>query len=140
MPTLDTIAEALHRELEARTAARDRALTHARQLVRACAHAIRATHRDDHAQAAERLEAARTLDLLRHGYSPETERLLGLMDDIYAVLVTMDYPDAVTYGLRRLTDIARSPLERTRGDVTLSLRQDALERSLRRLEDRLPPD
>ena len=78
--------------------------------------------------------------MLRHGYSPETERLLGLMDDIYAVLVTMDYPDAVTYGLRRLTDIARSLLESTRGDVTLSLRQDALERSLRRLEDRLSPD
>ena len=57
----------------------------------------------------------RCLDILRHGHSQEAERLLGHMDEIYAVLVTMDYPDAVTYGLRRLTDVDRSLLERTRG-------------------------
>lgn len=79
----------------------------------------------------------RCLDILRHGYSDEAERLLGHMDDIYAVLVTMDYPDAVTGGLRRLTDIARSINERTRGDMTISLRQEHLEDSLRRLERRL---
>ncbi len=59
------------------------------------------------------------------------------MDDIYAILVTMDYSDAITYGLRRLTDIARSIIERTRGDVTISYRQQRLEDSLRQAEERL---
>lgn len=79
----------------------------------------------------------RCLDILRHGHSEEAERLLGQMDDIYAVLVTMDYPDAVTRGLRRLTDICRSLVERTRGDMTISLRQQRLEASLRTLEEKL---
>lgn len=79
----------------------------------------------------------RCLDILRHGHSTEAERLLGQMDDIYAVLVTMDYPDAVTRGLRRLTDICRSLVERTRGDMTISLRQQRLEASLQSLEDKL---
>lgn len=79
----------------------------------------------------------RCLDILRHGYSDEAERLLGHMDDIYAVLVTMDYPDAVTGGLRRLTDICRSIIERTRGDITMSLREERLEKRLRELETRL---
>jgi translin len=79
----------------------------------------------------------RIMDLLRHGHSPEVEKLLAHMDDIYAVLVTMDYPDAVTGGLRRLTDVCRSIVERTRGDVTLSLRQNRLEENLRKVEERL---
>lgn len=85
----------------------------------------------------------RCLDILRDGYSEEAERLLDYMDDIYAVLVTMDYPDAITGGLRRLTDIARSINERTRGDLTLNQRQAHLELSLRQLEiklDRLNKD
>jgi translin len=80
----------------------------------------------------------RCLDILRHGYSDEAECLLNHMDDIYSVLVTMDYPDAITGGLRRLTDIVRSINERTRGDMTLSLRQQHLEESLRLLQDKLP--
>jgi translin len=79
----------------------------------------------------------RCLDILRHGYSQEAERLLDHMDNIYAVLVTMDYPDAVTGGLRRQTDIVRSVTERTRGDLTISLRQEHLEQSLSHLESRL---
>jgi translin len=79
----------------------------------------------------------RCLDILRHGYSGEVERLLQHMDDIFNVLVTMDYPDAVTGGLRRLTDVARSIIERTRGDVTLSIRQQRLQLALRRFERRL---
>jgi translin len=79
----------------------------------------------------------RCLDLLRLGHSQESERLLSWMDDIYTVLVTMDYPDAITGGLRRLTDIARGVTERTRGDMTISRRQEQLERSLQRLEDKL---
>ncbi|GAB4522720.1 MAG: haloacid dehalogenase [Anaerolineales bacterium] len=79
----------------------------------------------------------RCLDILRGGYSPEVERLLTYMDDIFAVLVTMDYPDAITQGLRRLTDITRSLIERTRGDLTINLRQQHLENALQRLEQRL---
>lgn len=79
----------------------------------------------------------RCLDILRHGYSEEAERLLAFMDDIYAILVTMDYADAVTDGLRRLTDITRSINERTRGDLTINLRQEHLEQSLKELETRL---
>jgi translin len=75
----------------------------------------------------------RCLDLLRTGHSTDAERLLLHMDDIYTVLVTMDYPDAVTGGLRRLTDIVRGVTERTRGDMTLSLRQAQLEDNLHRL-------
>lgn len=79
----------------------------------------------------------RCLDVLRQGYSQEVERLLGHMDDIYAVLVTMDYPDAITNGLRRQTDVVRSILERTRGDVTFSLRGEHLVRSISRLSQQL---
>ena len=79
----------------------------------------------------------RCLDVLLKGRSTEAERLLGEMDDIYAILVTMDYPDAITGGLRRLTDVARGIIERTRGDLTISLRQERLESSLHELEIRL---
>ena len=75
----------------------------------------------------------RTLDILRHGYSQEAERLLGIMDDIYSVLVTMDYPDAITSGLRRQTDLARGIVEKTRGDITFSLRGEHLEQAIGRL-------
>lgn len=76
----------------------------------------------------------RTLDILRHGYSEDAERLLDHMDEIYASLVTMDYPDAITGGLRRLTDIVRGVTERTRGDMTLSIRQQRLEAQLQKVE------
>jgi translin len=75
----------------------------------------------------------RCLDILRQGYSEEAERLLGCMDDIYALLVTLDYPDAITNGLRRQTDLVRGIVERTRGDLTISLREQHLEQSLARL-------
>jgi len=79
----------------------------------------------------------RVLDMLLKDNADEAGRLLGEMDDIYAILVTMDYPDAITGGLRRLTDVARGIIERTRGDYTLSLRQERLENSLREFEIRL---
>lgn len=82
----------------------------------------------------------RSLDLLRHGYSAEVERLLTTMDDIYSILVTMDYPDAITNGLRRQTDIARSIIERTRGDITFSLRGEHLEQAIRRLSQQISGD
>ena len=58
----------------------------------------------------------RCLDILRQGYSKDAERLLNHMDDIYAILITMDYPNAITGGIRRQTDIVRGITERTRGD------------------------
>jgi translin len=86
----------------------------------------------------------RCLDILRHGYSQEAEALLVHMDDIYDLLVTMDYPDAITNGLRRQTDVARSIIERTRGDITVSLRGEHLEQAISRLSaeldgEELPP-
>jgi translin len=208
MHNLDAIAEKIHQSFETRTAVRDQALTQARTLIRYCAHAIRAIHRDEYDLACEQLEEARQLvatmqanlsgypdlyyagytqdalkefaeanlvlalvkddplptpeelslesatymqglaeaaselrrrclDLLLEGKSQESERALSNMDDVYDILVTMDYPDAITGGLRRLTDLVRNVTERTRGDLTLSLRQENLEDSLRRLEERL---
>ena len=79
----------------------------------------------------------RILDILRSGYSEEAERLLGIMDEIYSVLVTMDYPDAITNGLRRQTDLARGIIEKTRGDVTQSLRSKHLTQAIRELSEKL---
>ncbi|MFN8516173.1 MAG: haloacid dehalogenase [Thermomicrobiales bacterium] len=72
------------------------------------------------------------LDKLRAGNVAPAEWALATMDDVYGLLVTVDYPDAVTNGLRRTTDMLRGVLERTRGDVTVTVRQQALERSLER--------
>ncbi len=208
MQNLDEISERIRHSFDARTAARDRALTQARTLTRFCANAIRAVHRNENELAQSNLveaknladgfrtelseypdlffagytqdalkeyaeanivyalvnnsllpnpedlgleyatylqglaEAAgelrrRCLDILRHGHSDEAERLLNHMDDIYAILVTMDYPDAITGGLRRLTDIVRGVTEKTRGDMTISQRQEKLEESLERLDKKL---
>lgn len=79
----------------------------------------------------------RILDILRTGYSQEAERLLNHMDDIYSVLVTMDYPDAITNGLRRQTDNVRGIIEKTRGDITFSLRGEDLAQAIRRLDKQL---
>jgi len=206
MDLLDTIAENIHHSFETRTKARDQALEQTRLLIRYCANAIRAVHREDQDLALKYLKDAadlaqaltknavdhpdfyyagytqdalkeyaeahltyalingdtiptpeelnigavpyikglaetsgelrrRCLDMLRRNRSEEAERILEDMDDIYAVLVTMDYPNAITSGLRRQTDIVRSITERTRGDLTLSLRQEQLEKKLQAFED-----
>ena len=82
----------------------------------------------------------RILDILRSGYSQEAERLLSHMDDIYSALVTMDYPDAITGGLRRQTDIVRNLVEKTRGDVTFSLRGEDLTQAISTLSRQLNRD
>jgi translin len=74
------------------------------------------------------------LDMLRRGEVEGCEQLLMAMDDIYSLLVTLDYPDALTGGLRRTTDNTRGILEKTRGDLTLALRQEALVEALRAAE------
>ncbi len=88
------------------------------------------------AEAATELRR-RILDIIRHGHSEEAERLLGTMDEIYSILVTFDFNDSITLGLRRRTDTVRAVLERTRGDVTTSLRQADLEQALEALESRI---
>ena len=52
------------------------------------------------------------------------------MDDVYDALITVDFPDALTHGLRRTVDALRAVLERTRGDVTITVLQERLRRSL----------
>lgn len=208
MDKLEIAAEEIREKFDIQTAAREKALSVSRSLIRQCALAIRAVHRDDLDVMQEHLLEAktlantlktnladhpdlyftgytqdalkeyveakvtcalikneplvmpdeldvphatymkglaevvgelrrRTLDELRNGYSEETERLLTHMDEIYAVLVTMDYPDAITHGLRRQTDIARSIIERTRGDITFSLRGEHLEKKIIELSTQL---
>lgn len=88
------------------------------------------------AEAATELRR-RILDIIRGGHEQEVERLLDNMDEIYSVLVTFDFSDSITGGLRRRTDVLRSVLERTRGDVTTSLRQTELEAALEALERKL---
>lgn len=80
------------------------------------------------------------LDVIRSGRVADGERGLEAMDTIYSYLVTVDYPDAVTGGLRRTTDMVRGVLERTRGDFTTAVRQDQLQDSLHALESRLPSE
>jgi translin len=211
MHNLEEVAERIRQSFDARTHARDQALAQSRTIIKFCAHAIRATHRNERDLALENLRLAqnlvkelknnlsgypdlyhagytqnalkeyaeanivfalidngdlpdpeeldlsyssylqglaeaagelrrRCLDSLRKDNSKDAELILSQMDDIYAVLITMDYPDAITGGLRRLTDIVRGVTERTRGDLTLSLRQEQLEKSLEQLEDKLSRD
>ncbi len=85
------------------------------------------------AEAATELRR-RILDLIRTDRFEEAERLLRAMDEIYEVLITMDYPDAITGNLRRATDVVRGTLERTRGELTLSLREHRLQQALQRME------
>lgn len=79
------------------------------------------------------------LDLLRRGEIAESERILSAMEDMFYVLVSMDFPDAITRNLRRSTDMARGIMERTRGDLSITLvqrnLQEALERHARGLLD-----
>jgi translin len=70
------------------------------------------------------------LDIIRHGHAERCESVLRVMEDIYSLLVTVDYPDAITDGLRRTTDLVRGVLERTRGDVTFALQQRQLTEAL----------
>jgi len=73
------------------------------------------------------------LDSMRQGDVSRGEEMLQIMDDIYSVLVTMDFPDAITGGLRRTTDMVRGVLEKTRSDLTLIVRQKDLENRLEKI-------
>lgn len=207
MDNLDQIADRIRANFAAKNAARDTALERSRTLIRHCANAIRAAHRNERDAAREHIAAAkeivdairadlasypdlyhagytqdalkeyaeavivyalvgneplpepeaigveyaaylnglgeaagelrrRCLDIIRHDHTEEAERLLEAMDDIYSLLVTVDYPDAITGGLRRTTDLVRGVTERTRGDITTSLRQYRLQEALKQVEGR----
>ena len=82
----------------------------------------------------------RILDILRHDTLDEAERLLDIMDEIYGLLVTMDFPDALTNNLRRTTDMVRGVTERTRGDITTSFQQRELKHALESVEQKLSGD
>ncbi|HEY7413763.1 MAG TPA: hypothetical protein VH593_01110 [Ktedonobacteraceae bacterium] len=77
------------------------------------------------------------LDQLRQGNFDHCEAYLNSMDDIYALLTTIDFPDAITAGLRRTTDATRGILEKTRGDLTTAVSQAHLERSMKNLYQEL---
>ena len=79
----------------------------------------------------------RLLDLLRTGDVEQAEQLLAAMEEMYGVLVTMDYPDAITMNLRRATDVSRSLIEKTRGDLSISVVQKDLRDALDRHADEL---
>jgi translin len=208
MDQLSEIIDGIRDALTVENSARDQALQRSRGLTRLCAHAIRATHREEWGVAADKIDQAkeeataliedlrafpdlyhagytqdalkeyieavltyaiirgeplaspkslnvepstylgglaeaatelrrRILDLLRHRHDEEAERLLAAMDAIYDELITIDFPDAITQGLRRRSDVLRGVLERTRGDLTNSLRQQELQDALRDLERHL---
>ena len=208
MDNLEGISERVRHDFEARNAARDLALQRSRTLIRHCANAIKAVHRQEWSLVEERLETARqaagelaagvkeypdlyytgytqdalkeyveafatysivrgtplpepedleveyntylnglaeaamelrrhVLDIIRHGHSEEAERLLDAMDNVYDMLVTFDFPDAITGGLRRRVDTVRGVVQRTRGDLTNSLRRQKLVDAITRLETRL---
>ena len=77
------------------------------------------------------------LDLIRHDEVEEAERYLEMMDEILQTIMSFDYPESVTKGLRKRSDQARGAVERTRGDLTTALRQSRLERRMKELEDAL---
>jgi translin len=77
------------------------------------------------------------LDSLRRDDLVEAERLMGIMDEVYGQLITIDFPDGMTGGLRRTTDMVRGVVEKTRGDLTTAVRQEKLQVALQKLEARL---
>ncbi len=77
------------------------------------------------------------LDIIREDQVARSDELLNAMDDIYYLLVSFDYPDALTGGLRRTTDAARAIMERTRGDLTTALRQKKLKQAISDLEEKI---
>ncbi|NPV68081.1 MAG: haloacid dehalogenase [Anaerolineae bacterium] len=97
---------------------------------------LSSTYLNGLAEAASELRR-HVLNLLRDGEMDEARRLLDVMDTIYDVLFSFGYPDAITGGLRHRVDQLRAVLERTRGDVTASLRQELLLSAMRELEERL---
>lgn len=77
------------------------------------------------------------LDRMRQGNLDGCEEILADMDEIYSLLITLDYPDAITGNLRRTTDSVRGIVEKTRGDLTVGVSQTRLSDVMHRVEERL---
>ncbi len=88
------------------------------------------------AEAASELRR-HTLDLMRRNRLDRAEEMLAIMDEVYSQLMTVDFPDAITAGLRRTTDMLRGVVERTRGDLTTALRQEMMRQALSDFEERI---
>jgi translin len=78
-----------------------------------------------------------SLDLMRQNELERAEHMLGVMDEVYSQLMTVDFPDAITGGLRRTTDMLRGVVQRTRGDLTTAIRQEMMREALRDFEVRI---
>jgi translin len=78
-----------------------------------------------------------SLDLMRQNKLERAEHMLGVMDEVYSQLMTVDFPDAITGGLRRTTDMLRGVVQRTRGDLTTAIRQEMMREALRDFEARI---
>jgi len=78
-----------------------------------------------------------SLDLMRQNRLERAETIMAIMDDIYSQLIAIDFPDAITSGLRRTTDMLRGVVERTRGDLTTAFRQEMMRRALHDFETRI---
>jgi translin len=81
-----------------------------------------------------------TLDLMRQNRLDRAEEMMSIMDDVYSHLMTVDFPDVITSGLRRTTDMLRGVVERTRGDLTTAIRQEMMRQALQDFEARLGMD
>jgi translin len=77
------------------------------------------------------------LDLMRQNRLQRAEEILAIMDEVYSQMISVDFPDAITGGLRRTTDMLRGVVERTRGDLTTAIRQEMMRQALREFEARL---
>ena len=77
------------------------------------------------------------LDLMRQNRLERAEQMLTVMDEVYSQLMTVDFPDAITGGLRRTTDMLRGVVQRTRGDLTTAFRQEMMREALREFEERI---
>jgi translin len=208
MDRLESIVEGIRTEFEAKSAVRDAALERSRALIRYCANAIRAAHREDLIGAQRLLDTAgeaahemvadlepypdlyyagytqdalkeyveaqvvhsfiksgdlptpadlgvespaylkglaeaasemrrHALDLMRQNKLGRAEEILAIMDEVYSQLMTVDFPDVITAGLRRTTDMLRGVVERTRGDLTTAIRQEMMRQALNDFEQRI---
>lgn len=77
------------------------------------------------------------LDLIRLDRAEDGEKYLNIMDEFFTEMTSFDYPDAITRGLRKKADTARSLIERTRGDLTNALQAKKLMKSMDKLRDDL---
>jgi translin len=74
---------------------------------------------------------------MRQNELRRAEEMLGIMDEVYSQLMTVDFPDAITGGLRRTTDMLRGVVQRTRGDLTTAFRQEMMRQALEEFETRI---